>query len=122
MTASSPDNSRRSGAPTADPWLFGTLTPLLRQWRLVVGLPLGASLLAAAIAFVLPPSYTGTTTFVPAVGGNAGNFPGGLASLATQFGLNVTTNTSFSSDFFAEVLGSRELLRATLLTQFDDPG
>jgi uncharacterized protein involved in exopolysaccharide biosynthesis len=85
-------------------------------------LPICATLLAAAIALVLPPSYTGTTTFVPAVGGNLGNLPGGLASLATQFGLNIGTTSSVSPDFFAEILGSRELLQATLLSQFDDPG
>jgi uncharacterized protein involved in exopolysaccharide biosynthesis len=41
--------------------------------------------------------------------------------LASQFGLNVRSTTSFSSDFFAEVLDSRELLRATLLSKFADP-
>ena len=121
MTTSPLDDPRRSAVRSGDPWVFGTLTPLLREWKLVVGLPVVASILAAAITLILPASYTGTTTLIPAVGGSVSNLPGGLAGLASQFGLNVGTTTSFSSDFFAEVLDSRELLRATLLSKFDDP-
>jgi uncharacterized protein involved in exopolysaccharide biosynthesis len=75
----------------------------------------------AAISLVLPPTYTATTTFIPVPGGSPPTLPGGLAGLATQFGVNIAGSNSLSPDFFAEVLTSRELLQATLLSEFDDP-
>ena len=98
--------------------IFEVLTPLVREWRLVLGFPLGAGVIAAAVALLLPLSYTATTTFVPAISGSGATMPGGLASLASQFGLNLGAGPVVSPDFFAEVLTSRELLKATLLSQF----
>jgi uncharacterized protein involved in exopolysaccharide biosynthesis len=74
-----------------------------------------------AISLLLAPTYTASTTFVPASGGSPPTLPAGLAGLATQFGINIASGSSLSPDFFAEVLTSRELLRATLLSSFDDP-
>src|SRR2546430_1601202 len=45
MTAPPLDDPHRTAARSADPWVFGTLTPLLRAWKLVVGLPVGATIL-----------------------------------------------------------------------------
>lgn len=105
----------------SDPSIFDLLIPPVRQWKLVVGLAFGAGLVGAAISLVLPAQYTASTTFIPAAAGGGSSLPQGLAGLATQFGLNLSTPTSFSPDFFAEVLTSRELLRGTLLSQFEDP-
>jgi uncharacterized protein involved in exopolysaccharide biosynthesis len=118
----------REQPPTPpDASVFDLLIPVLRRWKLVVGLPLAAGLLAAVLSLILPPKYTASTSFVPAASSSGSSLPqglqglAGLAGLATQFGLNIGSGTAFSPDFFAEVLTSRELLRATLLTQFDDP-
>src|SRR5881275_3141164 len=91
--------------------LFGTLTPLIRAWRLVLAIPLIVGFLMAAISLLLPASYTASTTFVPATSGNPSTLPGGLAGLATQFGISIAGTNSLSPDFFAEVLTSREVLR-----------
>jgi tyrosine-protein kinase Etk/Wzc len=107
--------------PLSEPSLLASLTPLIRAWKLLLAIPLLAGVIAAGVAFVLPPSYTAATTFVPAVGGTGTALPGGLAGLATQFGISVGGSNSLSPDFFAEVLASRELLRTTLLAEFDDP-
>src|SRR5712692_2904236 len=105
----------------AEPSMLDVLTPLLRLWKLVLGVPIGAGIVAAVLALLLPPAYTAKTTFVPAAGAGGTTLPGNFASLATQFGLNVSSGTGLSPDFFAEVLNSRELLQATLHSSFDDP-
>src|SRR6266581_5165029 len=101
--------------------VFASLTPLVRAWRPALAVPLLAGVLMAAISLLLPPTYTASTTFVPAAAGSLPTLPGGFTSLATQFGINIAGSNSLSPDFFAEVLTSRELLRATLLSEFDDP-
>src|SRR5712692_791112 len=105
----------------AEPSMLDVLTPLLRLWKLVLGVPIGAGIVAAVLALLLPPAYTAKTTFVPAAGAGGTTLPGNFASLATQFGLNVSSGTGLSPDFFAEVLNSRELLQATLHSSFADP-
>jgi len=64
--------------------------------------------------------YAARTTFVPAFGGGA-SLPSALSGLAGELGFNLGSANALSPDFFAEVLGSRELLKATLLSSFDDP-
>src|SRR2546425_10743449 len=99
--------------------IFGMLTPALRRWKMVLGLPAAVGLIAAAITLVLPPTYTATTTFIPAVGANAPAVPGGLASLATQFGFSIGGASPFSPHFFSHAVGGRARLRGARLSQFD---
>lgn len=92
---------------------------LLRRWRLVLGLPLAATVLAVLVSLVLPRWYTATTSFVPEspVGNRA---PAGLAGLASQFGLTFGAAASQSPRFYAEVLKSRELMERVLLARYPD--
>src|SRR5437899_7290102 len=80
--------------------VFDAVIPLVRRWKLVLRLPLGAGIVGAALALTLPSIYTARTTFVPAVSGATPSLPGGVAALATQFGLNFGSGTSLSPDFF----------------------
>src|SRR5690349_21506614 len=59
------ERSKYDANSSDDISLLELVNILLRRWRLVVGLPLAAALLSAAIALVLPPVYTATTSFVP---------------------------------------------------------
>lgn len=122
MTASPSDPSQAPGPrPDGQPTVLGALTPMLRRWKLVAGLTVGAGFVAAFIAIAIPRSYAATTTFVSAAWGRS-TLPIDLATLATQFGFNIgPPNTAVSSDFFVEILRSRELLGATLESAFDDP-
>ncbi len=115
----------RATAPAEDVSVLDALTPVIRWWRLVVAWPLGLVALTAAVSFVIPPVYTASTSFTPiapstgglgALGGLAG-----LAGLAGQFGLGAMPGANASPDYFAEVLHSRAILTATLLTPFPDP-
>jgi uncharacterized protein involved in exopolysaccharide biosynthesis len=67
--------------------------------------------------------YTASVTFAPEAtppAGVAGSLAG-LAGLAGQLGLPGSTAGSSSPDFFASVLRSRQLLGATLRSEFDGP-
>src|SRR5712692_11907355 len=101
--------------------IFEILTPLVHSWKVVVGLPLLAGIIVAVITLFLYPTFTATTTFVPVAPSSSSTLPTGLASLAGEFGINLGSTAAVSPDFFAEVLTSHELLRATLRSEFDDP-
>jgi uncharacterized protein involved in exopolysaccharide biosynthesis len=88
---------------------------------MVLGLPLGTAFLTGLVSLLIPPTYTASTAFVPEVAASS-RLPAGLAGLAGQFGIPLGGEASQSSDFYAEVLQSRELLDRVLLTRFADPG
>jgi uncharacterized protein involved in exopolysaccharide biosynthesis len=94
---------------------------LVRGWKVVFGLVFASAVAGVVIALVLPPTYTASTTFLPAVGSGSRTLAGGFAGLASQLGLSLGGENTFSPDFFAEVLTSRELLRSVVLSEFDDP-
>ncbi len=99
------------------------LRPLIRRRRLVAGMAVGGAMLAAVFLLLQRPVYTGTATFTPEtapVSSFAGSL-GGLAGLAGQLGISTPGASSVSPDFFARVLHSREILRATLQSEFSDP-
>jgi uncharacterized protein involved in exopolysaccharide biosynthesis len=93
---------------------------LLKRWRVLIGLPVLAALLTTGISFLLAPTFTATTTFVPEVGAQ-GRLPTGLAGLAGQFGISLGTEASQSPRFYAQVVKSRELMERVLLSRFLDP-
>lgn len=100
--------------------LVGLANALLNRWKLVVGLPFGAALVAAVVSLLLPPAFTATATFVPELQRAGPSLPGGLAGLASQFGIGVSGNAE-SPRFYATVLRSRTLLDQVLQTRFPDP-
>lgn len=89
--------------------LFALATTLLRnRWRVVRWMVIGA-VLAALVVFTRPAAYRASASFVPQ--GQVDQSRSGLASLAGQFGVTIpTSNQSLSSDFYARLLKSRELL------------
>ncbi len=112
-----------AAASSADLSLFEMLTPVVRRWKLVVGTALACGAVAAVVLLLQRPVYTAETDFTPETPGSSGLASSlvGLAGLAGQLGLGATTGTSVSPDFFAQLIHSREVLRATLMTEFRDP-
>src|SRR5690242_8503542 len=107
--------------------LLGLLNVLLRHWRIVVALPVLASVLFLIIALLLPPTYTARTTFVPDQGSMQSRVAGlaglsSLAGLAGQLGVSFGGDASRSPRFYADVVQSREVLEKVLLTRFPNPG
>jgi len=87
---------------------------------MVIGLPIALAVVAVVISFLMRPTYTASTTFVPEASAGT-KLPSGLAGLAGQFGLSVGADASQSPRFYADVLKSRELLERTLRTRYADP-
>jgi len=99
--------------------LFDALIPIVRRWRLTMALPLSVAFLAAVISLIVPSSYTARTTFTTdAASSGLSSGLGGLASLAGQLGVSGLATGAGSPDFYADVLRSRSILEATLMSRF----
>lgn len=100
------------------------------RWRWLLLAPVLAALLGAAAAALWPKTWTATTSFVPeqALGTNNVSILGalgGLGSLLGEAGGGASALAKLkdgpTTEFFADVLTSTELLSATLRTPFADP-
>ena len=98
-----------SSAPNSeDISLFVLGTALLRNRNRVLRWALAGAVIAALVSFLRPPTYRATASFTPQ-GGDAGR--SGIASIASQFGVNLpSANQSVSPEFYASLLRSRVLL------------
>ena len=101
-----------------------------RRWRWLLLAPVLAASLGAIAAALWPKTWTATTTFVPeqALGSNNAGILGalgGLGSLLGDAGGGASALSKLkdgpSTEFFADVLTSTELLSETLRTPFRDP-
>lgn len=120
-----------SGRLTFPAFVAGTLS----RWRTAGVVLAGTVLLALALALILPSSYRAATSFVttdPGLRGLGGSGGGGgalsalagspdIMSLASQFGLASGRDGSESPQFYAQLLGSRELLTRLLASRVPDP-
>lgn len=101
--------------------LFTVGTHILRQrWR-VIGAMFAGAVLMAILAFAKPALYAASASFV-----SRGSDPArsGLASLAGQFGISLSTgDRSLTPEFYARLINSREVLavvvRDTLVVEED---
>lgn len=99
-----------------DASLLALVALLVRRSRLLIAFPLLTGLAALGVSFLLPERHAIEARFIPETqGSNASR----LAGLASQFGVNVGgVESGESTDFYAELLRSRELLRAAVLTEY----
>lgn len=101
-----------------------------RRWPWIVLGPVVAAGLGALCALVWPKTWTATTSFVPeqALGSQNTSILGAIGGLGTLLGdaggasALAKLKDGPSTEFFADVLTSQELLTATLKTPFADPG
>src|SRR6266480_1248803 len=111
------------GSTKDDVQFLRALTPFVRRWRLLMGLPLGLAAVTVVTSLLLPRWYTATTSFTPQQTSSdllSGSLAG-LAGLAGQFGVSIGPGGEDSPEFFAKVLTSRELLTNTVQSQFENP-
>lgn len=103
-------------------WLAGTIA----RWKLVLKV-MAATVLAAALAVViLPPVYKSHASFVTAGSAtskmsSALGGAGGLAGIASQFGLGSASDPAESPNFYMKLMESEELRRRLLTSRFHDP-
>jgi uncharacterized protein involved in exopolysaccharide biosynthesis len=100
--------------------LLELVNVLLKRWRIIVGLPILGAVIAAAVSFVVPKTYTATTTFVPEARRQP-RLPASLAGLAGQLGFSLGGEATESPRFYADVVRSREVLERILLSQYVNP-
>lgn len=88
----------------------------LRHVRLIVGIPLVFAVLGVVAILLRSPQYQAESLLKPHASTGATSR---LAGLASQFGIGgIAPGTEDSPEFYASVLTSSDLLRATVLTEF----
>jgi uncharacterized protein involved in exopolysaccharide biosynthesis len=100
-----------------------------RRWPWLLIIPVAAAGIGAGGALVWPKTWTATTSFVPEQALGSNNIGilgaiGGLGSLLGEAGgasALAKLKEGPSTEFFADVLTSTELLTTTLQTPFPDP-
>lgn len=108
------------GPPDHQPGLLEVLNELLKRWRLLVGVPLGAAVLAGVVAFVWPPTFTATTAFLPE-SGQQSSISGGLLGIAGQIGASLGFSADQPSRFYADLAQRRDVLLPVLDQKYPDP-
>jgi uncharacterized protein involved in exopolysaccharide biosynthesis len=86
-------------------WVFG-----LREWRLLLGVPLALLLLTGVVGLLLPRHYTVGASFLPQ---SSNPSAGRLAGLAAQFGVSLPMSepATLTPQFYGELLRSTQTLR-----------
>jgi uncharacterized protein involved in exopolysaccharide biosynthesis len=102
-----------------------------RRWRWLLLAPVVAALVGALAAVLWPKTWTATTTFVPesALGSNNTSLLGALGGISSLLGdagggaaALARLKDGPTTEFFADVLTSQELLATTLRTPFPVAG
>lgn len=97
--------------------LTAILARVLGRWRRILAIGFGCAVLGVALSFTFPREYTAQASFTPEASSSSrlGGSLGGLSGLAGQLGLPAgLLGGSVSSDYYASVLQSRELIEEIL--------
>ncbi len=130
MTPESPSpNPSHAPLPVEEFSIVELRRGMARRWKWLVAVPLAASLIGAGAAALWPKTWTATTSFVPeqALGSNNTSILGALGGIGSLLGdaggasALAKLKDGPSTEFFADVLTSTELMSATLRTPFPDP-
>jgi uncharacterized protein involved in exopolysaccharide biosynthesis len=91
------------------------------RWRLLLVLPIAFGAIGGLLTYLIPPTYTSTTTFVAASQRDITASLGNFANVASQLGVGLPTNPTTSPQFYGDVLRSREVMISVLRTRLPDP-
>jgi len=98
------------------PFLLGAA--LLRHWRWTIGLPIWVAVLTTLAVLILPSQYTAQTTFLPQSRSDV-RLPAGLASIAGQLGLPLSSGGTNSPKFYADLVASETIIDEILERPMD---
>src|SRR5206468_3410427 len=93
---------------------------LLRRWPWTIGLPLATAALTAVVVLVVPSQYTAKTTFLPQSRSDV-RLPAGIATLAGQLGVPLTSGGTSSPKFYADLVTSETIVDEILQHPVDFP-
>ncbi len=106
-------------ARTPDLSLLALVNVVLAARRLVVGTGLALAILTGVVLLLLPRTWTSTSVFMP----QGRRAPSAISGLAAQFGLAAAgLEAGQTPAFYADLLGSRELLAAAVDSPYVVPG
>jgi uncharacterized protein involved in exopolysaccharide biosynthesis len=94
---------------------------LVARWRILLVLPLVCGLLGGLVTYLIPPTYTATTTFVSASQRDVTAALGSFANVASQLGVGLPSNPSTSPQFYGDVLRSRQVMEDVVRARISDP-
>jgi uncharacterized protein involved in exopolysaccharide biosynthesis len=89
---------------------------ILRGWRLFLLIALPLPVLVGIWSFMTPAEYKASASFMPQ---EPSNSPLGLGALASQLGIPAGGRGGGSPQFYADLLQTKSLLRAVVLTDFE---
>jgi uncharacterized protein involved in exopolysaccharide biosynthesis len=86
---------------------------VVRHWKALILLPIGAGIAAVGVSFLVPKEYEAVAIFSPAEDVSSA-LPANLQSIAAQFGV-AAGGQGYNVYYFAQVARSREALRVVAL-------
>jgi uncharacterized protein involved in exopolysaccharide biosynthesis len=89
-----PSATPPSGNPTAELQLGDFLASARQRWRLFVITPFGAAAVAVGMSYLIPPTFTARTAFMPPAQGQQTGAAGALASLGALAGVGAGLRNS----------------------------
>lgn len=106
-------------APQGRPFsIVEMLSTVLRQWRLILLLPLAIGAVVGGLNLRLDRTYKASASFMPQT--PEGRTVGGAAALAQQLGMSLGNEISGPGpQFYVEVLRSRSILRQVVESEFE---
>jgi uncharacterized protein involved in exopolysaccharide biosynthesis len=107
------------GSDRSRDWDF--LKILVARWRILLVLPLVCALVGGLLTYLIPPTYTATTSFVTASQRDLTAALGNFANVASQLGVGLPSNPSNSPQFYGDVLRSRQVMEDVVRTRIPDP-
>jgi len=117
-----PTESTPSREADASIWSYANI--VLRRRRLLVLVPIASALAALALSLLSPREYTARASFIPTESGSRGSMAG-LAGLAASIGVSqlgaLGGSATGSAQFYADLLGARELKLAIIRTSYAAP-
>jgi tyrosine-protein kinase Etk/Wzc len=114
-TSASPDEEEEESSVD----LLALLQTLLREKRTIVSIALGTFVVAVAIAFLLPPLYTSSASFIPPTLNNSSSIATALAGQLSALGAgDLMGSGKTSGELYAGILQSRSIA-SELVKRFD---
>jgi uncharacterized protein involved in exopolysaccharide biosynthesis len=102
--------------------LIELVNAILRNWRMVLVLPLALALVAGVRGLLAKRSYVAQATFVSQSGGESRALSG-AAALAMQFGVNLgASGGGQSPQFYEGLLKTTTILRRAVESEYEYPG
>lgn len=87
--------------------LLDLLLTLRARWRLLVGVPVAVAVLAFGITYLIPPTYTSQTVFMPPQQQSQSMASSALESLGAMAGLSGSGGVKTPADQYAALLSTR---------------